>query len=275
MPIVDLNSLRGDNNEDDDSADDENNRYVGGVGARGGGSGLAVVPNQDQEGAPPSDAIFNLAEAADPPPSGNDGAGGEVRRTITMYRSGFTVDDGPHRRLDDPANAEFLRNLARGMVPSELRREVEGQGEVLVGLVDKRGQEYDPSKHVSRGRGDGPGGVFESFSGEGQALSSGDGALAAAAAGGIIDPVAARPPAPLDESRPSTSVAVRLPSGKRIVVRVNLDAPVSEVGNHIGQQAGAEPYVLTGGYPPAAIGDLMKTVEEAGLKGAQVAVRKA
>ncbi|KAL3764759.1 hypothetical protein ACHAW5_006630 [Stephanodiscus triporus] len=25
-----------------------------------------------------------------------------------MYRSGFTVDDGPHRRLDDPPNAEFL-----------------------------------------------------------------------------------------------------------------------------------------------------------------------
>ena len=73
----------------------------------------------------------------------------------------------------------------------------------------------------------------------------------------------------------STSVAVRLLNGKRLVVKVNLDAPVSEIGQHIGSQAGGDPYVLTSGYPPAAIEDLGQTVEGAGLKGAQVVLKKA
>lgn len=31
-----------------------------------------------------------------------------VNHNITFWRNGFTVDDGPLRRLDDPANASFL-----------------------------------------------------------------------------------------------------------------------------------------------------------------------
>lgn len=47
-----------------------------------------------------------------PPPTDAPGA----RRTITMYANGFTVDDGPFRTLEDPANEPFLRDLARGYV---------------------------------------------------------------------------------------------------------------------------------------------------------------
>lgn len=31
-----------------------------------------------------------------------------VTHNITFWRNGFTIDDGPLRRLDDPANASFL-----------------------------------------------------------------------------------------------------------------------------------------------------------------------
>lgn len=31
-----------------------------------------------------------------------------VNHTITFWRNGFSVDDGPLRRLDDPENAAFL-----------------------------------------------------------------------------------------------------------------------------------------------------------------------
>lgn len=31
-----------------------------------------------------------------------------ITHTITFWRNGFTVDDGPFRRLDDPQNAPFL-----------------------------------------------------------------------------------------------------------------------------------------------------------------------
>ena len=296
MPnIHGLHSLRSRESKDDDndSHDDEdhnNDRYVGGIDSRGGGSGLAVVPNRDSS-SPHSDAIFNLAEE-DSGAGGGRGGGGrtgaEVRRTITMYRSGFTVDNGPFRRLDDPANSEFLTSMARGLIPRELREEaVRGRTaddgdvpEVMVGLIDRRGEEYDPERHGrndSGGDGGGSGG-FQSFSGEGQSLGT-TGAVSSSTSsserGGTIHPSNSSTPAPLDPAQPSTSIAIRLLNGTRLVIKVNLSAPVSELGHHIGTQAGLEPYVLTAGYPPRIIEDLSLSVEEAKLKGAQVVLKRA
>jgi len=253
-----------------------------------------VLPNHGGDAA--SDSIFNLAEAggggADATSGGSSGnsGGGEVRRMITMYRSGFTIDNGPYRRLDDPSNAEFLGSLARGLIPRELREDaaaesVSGGGEVMVGLVDKRGEEYDEERHGQRGGGNvgGGGGGFQSFSGEGQSLvDSSSAAAASVPSGGVINPnnTTTTTPPPLDESKPSTSIAIRLLNGKRIVVKINLDSPVLELGQHIGSAAavgggGEEAYVMTSGYPPAVIEDLSVSVEEAGLKGAQVVLKKA
>lgn len=281
-----LNSLRDAANNNDDSSDEGENRYVGGVDGRGGGSGLAVQPNPD--GASGSggaaDAIFGLAgEAA------SDGTDGPVRRTITMYQSGFVVDNGPYRRLDDRNNAEFLTSLARGVTPRELARDDDGNelgGDVTVGLVDRRGEEYDAERHAAGGGGRRGGGAstepagFRSFSGEGQSLGGGSaGAAASTSAGGVIDPSSNTDAPEVDASRPSTSVAVRLVCGKRLVVKINLDAPVSAIGAHIHaagpEMEGPDPYVLTGGYPPRPIENLGQTVEEAGLKGAQVVQKKA
>mmetsp|Transcript_28851 Transcript_28851/g.46778 ORF Transcript_28851/g.46778 Transcript_28851/m.46778 type:complete len:289 (-) Transcript_28851:83-949(-) len=288
MPnIHGLSSIRNNNNRpsnDSDSDNDENNRYVGGVSSRGGGSGLAVLPNH--ENADASESIFNLAEAGSAPSnnsnSNNNNGGGEVRRMITMYRSGFTVDNGPYRQLNDPSNAEFLGSLARGLIPRELREDGEdGEGgEVMVGLVDKRGEEYDEERHgqPQQQASSSSSGGFQSFSGQGQSLI--DSSTSATSSGGIIDPnTITTPPPPLDTTLPSTSIAIRLLNGKRIVVKINLQSPVLELGQHIGSSAdggaGGESYVMTSGYPPAVIEDLSVSVEEAGLKGAQVVLKKA
>jgi UBX domain-containing protein 1 len=213
----------------------------------------SVVPNRED--------IFSQAESASP-------SDGEVRRTITMYRSGFTVDNGPYRLLSDPANAEFLTALARGMVPRELQGEDEG--EVMVGLVDKRQEDYDPDKHGAAEQSSG-GDAFQSFSGEGQSL----GAATSQTTGGVIDPTHPNntlSPTPVDTSQPTTSIAIRLPNGKRLVVKLNTSDPVSAIGQHIGNQVDGS-YVLTTGFPPATIENLDQSVESAGLKGAQVGVK--
>jgi UBX domain-containing protein 1 len=215
----------------------------------------SVVPNRED--------IFSQAESADT-------AQGEVRRTITMYRSGFTVDNGPYRQLSDPSNSEFLTALARGMVPRELQEG--GDGEVMVGLIDKRSEEYDPDRHGAEESSGSGGAAFESFSGEGQSL----GVASSQSSGGVIDPTHPNnslSPPPLDASQPSTSIAIRLPNGKRLVLKVNLSDPVSAIGQHIGDQVDGS-YVLTTGFPPATIENLDQSVEEAGLKGAQVGVKK-
>ncbi|KAL7566557.1 hypothetical protein ACA910_000627 [Epithemia clementina (nom. ined.)] len=249
-------------NDDDDNNDDENNRFVGGIGDRGGGSGLAVQPNVDDSDR---DRVFGLAENA----SADDNS--QVRRTITMYRDGFVVDDGPYRRLDDPANAEFLRSLATGRTPRELLEASGGEGNVVVGLVDKRQEEYVET--------------FRSFSGQGTSLgtaasaSTTDAAAAAAAAGVFsttsLGELAAAPP-PVDESQPTTNVAVRLLNGQRQIVRINLSSTVQDLALHLREHAptDGQPFRLAAGFPPQPLTDVTATIEAAGLKGAQVSMQK-
>lgn len=272
---------------DDQRRRDANNRYVGGTDGRGGGSGLAVLPNNaeeddDAEGGA-SDAIFNIAEHAGRSEAANDdddsnAGGATTRRTITMYRDGFLVDDGPYRRLDDPANAEFLRYLARGQTPRELLASVEegtgprtGTGNITVGLVDKRKEDYVET--------------FRSFSGGGTTLGTSTTLSTAATGGdtaaatGIYDPTAVVPPADAAGPGDTTSIAVRLLDGKRIVLKVRLDGTLADLAARIVQQAPirpSQPFRLVSGFPPTPIPHPpTASIRAAGLQGAQIQLQKA
>eukprot|EP00535_Pseudo-nitzschia_heimii_P009865 CAMPEP_0197174586 /NCGR_PEP_ID=MMETSP1423-20130617/1039_1 /TAXON_ID=476441 /ORGANISM="Pseudo-nitzschia heimii, Strain UNC1101" /LENGTH=262 /DNA_ID=CAMNT_0042623529 /DNA_START=74 /DNA_END=862 /DNA_ORIENTATION=- len=262
-----MSNIRGlyDDKEDDpkDDEKDSNNRYVGGIGSQGGGSGLAVEPNAD-EGAPrdASDSIFNLAEAA-----GADEASGAtpVRRTITMYRDGFTVDDGPYRRLDDPVNAKFLQSLSRGQTPQELRDE-DSSGNMTVGLVDKRGEDYVET--------------FRSFSGAGQSLggTSAPAPSGGDASNGIFDPTALAPPSADAAGTATTSIAVRMVDGSRKVVKIALGATITELASRAVAASNTTiefPFRIVAGFPPKPLTDGNQSVEDAGLKGARIQLQKA
>lgn len=74
--------------------------------ARGGGAGFfdnivqrASNPNEDADALPPVDADGNS-------------------RRITMYRNGFTIDDGPLRDLASPESRAFITSLENGDVPA-------------------------------------------------------------------------------------------------------------------------------------------------------------
>lgn len=266
-----MSNIRGlyDDKKDDpkDDEKDSNNRYVGGIGAQGGGSGLAVEPNNTDEGPPTnaSDSIFNIAEAAAPDDTSGETA---VRRTITMYRDGFVVDDGPYRRLDDPANAKFLKSLARGQTPEELRGDGPG-GNTTVGLVDKRNEEYVES--------------FRSFSGAGQSLGGGGGGASEAATGdaanGVFDPSGLQEPSrDDDDGAATTSIAVRMLDGSRKVVKIPLSATVTELAARAAAASNATisiPFRIVAGFPPKPLMDGNQSVEEAGLKGARIQLQKA
>ena len=173
-----------------------------------------------------------------------------------QYRDGFTVDDGPYRRLDDPDNADFLRALAMGRTPRELVAE-EGNGNVVVGLVDKRSEDYVET--------------FRSFSGAGESLGTSN----AAPTGGTFDPSALPEPSSAPEGGDTTSIAVRLLNGKRKVVKIALTSTVTELAAHLRNEADGAPFRLVAGFPPKPIEDATATIEAAGLKGAQVSMQKA
>lgn len=163
------------------------------------------------------------------------------------------MDDGPYRRLDDPENGEFLRSLAMGRTPRELVQE-EG-GNVTVGLEDKRNEDYVET--------------FRSFSGQGTSLG---GTTATVSSDGTFDP-SVLPEAPaIDESQPTTSIAVRLLNGKRKVVKINTSATVATLASHLRDVE--TPFRLSSGFPPKLLqGNI--SIEDAGLKGAQVSMQKA
>mmetsp|Transcript_25051 Transcript_25051/g.38291 ORF Transcript_25051/g.38291 Transcript_25051/m.38291 type:complete len:291 (+) Transcript_25051:152-1024(+) len=239
--------------------------------------------------------------------SGSGSGSGRPRRIITLYRSSFAVDNGPERRLDDPSNADFLRDMARGVVPRELQEDMAGSGtgtgtgtgtgasgDATVGLVDKRKIEYgDDSARGGGGSGGGSssggsslgfggrGGNSEpaAFTGEGQSLG---GSTVVAANGGIITPTAtgtaiAELPPSVDESSPKTTIQVRLLCGKRLRIVINKSSKIRVLVQHINASgdAGEEPYVLSAGFPPKTLEDLEQTVDESGLAGSQVTQKKA
>jgi len=209
-----------------------------------------------------------------------------------MYRSGFTIDNGPFRRLDDPSNADFLRDLARGVTPRELfetnaAEDGEGndnanaRGDMEVGLVDKRHMEYEEDTNrtgaASSSSTSASTPAPAAFSGVGQSLGSSS-STPASSAGGIIEASTSDTtvPPPVDETKPTTTIQIRLLSGKRLIVKCNLDDPVRTLVLHINASGGGkEDYVLSSGYPPRVLSDLSKTIQECGLKGAQVMQKKA
>lgn len=167
-----------------------------------------------------------------------------------QYRNGFTVDDGPYRRLDDPANADFLRALASGRTPAEL-----ATGNIQVGLVDKRGEDY-----VEK---------FESFSGAGASLGT---TTDDHPEGAVFSPDTA-PSAPPTEGEPTFRIAVRLLSGRRHVVKLPSSATVAQLASQIPDMS--TPFRLTAGFPPAPLTNAGATLAEAKLNGAQISVVKA
>jgi UBX domain-containing protein 1 len=193
-----------------------------------------------------------LAEQAGPDESSS---AEHARRTITMYREGFVVDDGPYRRLDDPTNADFLRALAMGRTPAEL---VEGENtNITVGLVDKRTEEYVEQ--------------FQSFSGTGAALGS------SAVSGNTVDSSALPAATEVDATQSSTSIQVRLPNGQRKILKINLSSTVLQLAANAKPLLGDDvtSFRLISGFPPKPLEDFDATVEGAGLKGAQVQIQKA
>jgi len=203
-----------------------------------------------------------------------------------MYRDGFVVDNGPYRRLDDPANASFLMALAHGRTPAELMQDSQGNvtnTEMTVGLIDKRDRDYYQDDHDDEGDGNEDGTAsepqFQSFSGTGSSLGS----STVTPTGGVIEPPSSTAstsslttPIIMDPNRPSTSIQIRLINGKRLVAKVNLDSPVSILVQHIRSSGdeGSDSYVLSSGYPPQTLNNLDISIQTAGLSGAQVTQKK-
>lgn len=182
-----------------------------------------------------------------------------VTHNITFWRNGFTVDDGPLRRLDDPENAPFLESVMKSECPKELEP-ADRKSQVHVSLARRDDNYSEPEKPKLP------------FQGVGRTL------------GGNTEPtVAATTPlttAPLpsvglvvNQNLPVTSIQIRLADGTRMVSRFNYNHTVGDVRAFIdsSRPGGARVYQLqTMGFPPKQLADPNQTIEQAGLANSVV-----
>lgn len=184
----------------------------------------------------------------------------DVIHNIVFWRNGFSVNDGPLRRLGDPENAPFLESIRKSECPRELEP-ADRRSSVHVNLI-RRDQEF-PEPVVA------PPPV--AFQGVGRTLGrNADDAAPEATAAPTSTPSAGLV---LDSTLPSTSIQLRLADGTRMVAHFNLHHTVSDIRAFINSSRpdGPRTYQLqTVGFPPKQLTDPTQTIEQAGLANSVV-----
>jgi len=185
---------------------------------------------------------------------------------ITFWQNGFSIDDGPLRGTDDPANKPFLDAIARGEVPAELRDRVAG-GEVHVNMQDKREEEYvAPKKKI------------KAFSGAGNMLGSPTPRIVSAPAPAPTGSSSAEAAGPLqatfkiDESQPTTTIQIRLSDGTRLVSKFNLDNTIQDIRNVVrsARPNTGDNFNLLTTFPNKVLADYTQTIANAKLMNAVI-----
>lgn len=199
--------------------------------------------------------------------------------SLKMWRTGFTVDDGPLRAYENPENAEFLNSIRRSEVPLELIREARG-GEVYINMADHRHEDYMPPK-VS----------LKAFSGAGHTLGSlaptvigqGDKGACGGATSQAAPPQdskalqkSAQENLKVDESQPITSIQLRMPDGSRLVMRVNHTHTVGDIRHFVQTAQPAyrtTDFGLMTTFPYAELTNLGQSVSEAKLLNSAIVIK--
>lgn len=145
-----------------------------------------------------------------------------------------------------------MKELNEGYVPKEIQNKYKGG--VSVGLEDRRKEAFRPPTPPK----------YVAYSGQGQAFggAQGTGLTVDKNAGGIP---------PVDESKPKTTIQIRFHNGERASITINLDRRVADIHEYVMSAAPVDgEYQLVYGFPPKALSDPTKTIEEAGLKSAAI-----
>ncbi|MPC20998.1 NSFL1 cofactor p47 [Portunus trituberculatus] len=185
--------------------------------------------------------------------------------SLKMWRTGFTVDDGPLRAYEDPANAEFLNAIRRSEVPLELIREARG-GEVYISMADHRHEDYVPPKAS-----------LKAFSGAGHTLGRLSSLSIAESRVQVVllafkkDMIS---PAFLIES--ADLKMLRMPDGSRLVARMNHTHTVGDIRHFV--QTAQPAYItidfgLMTTFPYAELTNLAQTVSEAKLLNSAIVIK--
>ncbi|GIL80837.1 hypothetical protein Vretimale_9445 [Volvox reticuliferus] len=187
---------------------------------------------------------------------------GPRRHVITFYNNGiFTVDNGPPRRVDDPANARFIESISKGECPEELETGRHG-APVDVNLMRKE----EPYTEAERPK--------QYFTGTGRTLGATSGASTSAAPAPASS-ISAGEWTGVDDTKPTTSLQLRLPDGSRMVARFNNSHTVQDIRRFVSTSRPdiTAAYQLMTAFPNKVIEGEHQTLEAAGLLNAVIILK--
>ncbi|EKX40733.1 hypothetical protein GUITHDRAFT_164604 [Guillardia theta CCMP2712] len=225
-----LDALRGKDEEEDD---EEAEAFAGGIGRGGGGSGQNVLdPRKIMDRARDIGAVaasehesgrsrafvgsgFSLSGESNQPVVVNEDET-KIKHTITFWKEGFTVDDGPLRNFDAPENASFLNDINKGRLPQEFA----GEKGAYVSLISRHGESHKESAPAAAS-------AARSFTGQGHSLGGASSSAQAAAANATVQPPSVS--INVNDAQPSTTLQLRLHDGTRLTQRFNLSHTVENV----------------------------------------------
>ncbi|KAI8140441.1 hypothetical protein BJV82DRAFT_622568 [Fennellomyces sp. T-0311] len=291
----------GSGDQDDDSDDDQHQNFFAG----GEKSGMVVqgpnkhndlvnqilkkaaeggpAPEEDASSSAPAPSYFKgsgykLGSEEEPssvinpavPDDDNEEALEPVTRYLTFWRDGFSVDDGPLYRYDDPANQTMLTAINSGRAPLSLLNVRHGQP-VDVRVSRRQDEDYVPP----------PKAPPKPFEGAGHRLGSPvvSGSTSERSTPGAF-PSSSSPTAPsdapviVDDSQPTTSLQIRLGDGSRLVAKFNHTHTVGDIRRYIdANHPAGRAYLLQTTFPPKELADMDKTLKESGLLNSVVVQR--
>lgn len=174
-----------------------------------------------------------------------------VTRTLHLWQDGFSVDDGPLFRYDDPANAATLEMIQTGRAPLDLLN-VEPSQEVDLHLDNQKEAKYVQPKKK-----------YVPFSGSGQRLGSPTLGVATASSSTTAESSSVQIPssgtqAPaaatvdVNNAQPAITLQIRLGDGTRLTSRFNTTHTVGEVYSFVDRAStvsGQRAYALMTTFP--------------------------
>ncbi|CAG9484944.1 ubiquitin regulatory protein, putative [Plasmodium vivax] len=140
-------------------------------------------------------------------------------RHITLYKNGFIIDDGEFRDLQVEENKKFMQNIEAGILPKELA----GKDKTMnVAIKDKSNQVYTKEKMECSN---------STYKGQGVKLGSSN---TPSVSEEEIKKLAASAPTDVkkidvDDSKPTTTLHVRLYNGKKVSQKFNYDHTVEDL----------------------------------------------
>jgi len=296
-----------DNGDENDEVDRGESWFAGGER-----SGISVENPNRSRGVPGGDMVRDLlrrAAEAGPPPGppvrSNIFTGGGHRlgsdeepsayipdpdappteqetaiRHITFWREGFSIEDGELLRYDDAANAQILAEINSGRAPPSILNVNPGQP-VELRVAKRTNEDYAPPQSHAKtfgGAGHRLGAPVPSLTGAGSSsdTSAMPGSFPALTQEDSHQPERMTTRFEVDQTKPMTSIQLRLADGTRMVCRMNMTHTVEDIRNFINASRPenlTRAYTIGTTFPNRTLDDSSATIESAGLANSVIVQR--